>query len=157
MTRLLRNTGSPAFFRRYRCKLVKHFRRRGYPRPILKQIHDITHSKRLDVLYRMKKRIPMERPLPFITQFVQYKPSLNRIFRTRWQYTYNDPTLYTLLPNAPFTVFRSKRAVGSLLSAKRRRFETERYVPNLNLGSTETFKFTRFNHHRTRGPIKGLF
>ena len=51
----------------------------------------------------------------------------------------------------------SNKAIRSLLSAKRMRFERERYIPNLNLGTKETFKFTKFNCHMTTGPTKGLF
>ena len=153
MTRLLRNTESPTLYRYYQNKLIRQFERREYPKTILRELHNITHNRRLEALYRVKKRVSIERPLPFRTDFAQYRPSLNKIFRKQWQCMYNDPKFYSLLPNAPFTVFKSRKAMKSLLSAKRRQFGTERYVPNLNLGNAEPFRFTRFNCHKTLNRI----
>ena len=113
-------------------KLVRHFERREYPRSILKQLRSLTHYRRLEALYRAKKRVLMDRQLPFITGYMPYSPPLNTIFRKRWQHIFNDPKFYSLLPNAPFTTFRSNKTVGKLLSAKRRHFMTERRMPNLD-------------------------
>ena len=156
MTRLLRATESPALYRRYQNKLIKHFQRREYPRTILKDLYSLTHNRRLEILYRTKKRVSMDRPLPFITEYMPYRPSLGAILRKRWQCVYNDPKFYSLLPNAPFAVFRSNKTISSLLSAKRRRFETERYIPDLDLGKVGPFRFTRFNHHRTIHRMRRL-
>lgn len=131
MTRLLRNTKSPTLYRHYQNKLIKRFERRAYPKSICRKLYSLTHNRRLEVLYRTKKRVTMERPLPFITEYTPYRPSLNVIFRKRWQYVYKDPKFYSLLPNNPFTVFKGRRAIKSLLSAKRRRFMCDGQAPEL--------------------------
>ena len=149
MTRLLRNTNSPVLFRYYKNKLIKRFVRRDYPKRILDELHRMTYSMRLEALHRTKRRIPMDKPLPFITEYAQYRPPLNKIFHKRWTNIYGDPKFYSLLPNAPFTVFRNKKALLGLLSAKRRKWDTKRYLPDLNLENEESFHSTKFNQHRT--------
>ena len=67
MTRLLRNTDNPALHRHYQNKLIKKFNRRGYPKKILREIKDMTHNRRPQVLHRLKRKTRMERPLPFVT------------------------------------------------------------------------------------------
>ena len=147
MTHLLRNTDNPALYRHYQNKLIKKFKRRGYPKKILREIKDMTHNKRPQVLHRLKRKTRMERPLPFVTTFENYDPPLNRIFHARWKKIYEEHRFYSLLPNAPFTVYRNKRTLGSLMSSKRSKFNT-RYIPNLTLDTSREFKFMRFNHHR---------
>ena len=156
MTRLLRATESPALYERYQKKLIKHFARREYPKSILRNLRSLTHNRRLETLYRVKKRVSMNRPLPFTTEYKPYDPPLSTIFRRRWQHIYNDHKFYSLLPNAPFATFKGSKSVAKLLSAKRRRFETEKHIPNLDLGEVEAFRFTRFNRHRTAHRIRGL-
>ena len=156
MTRLLRATESPALYDRYQKKLIKHFARREYPKSILRILRSLTHNRRLETLYRVKKRVSMNRPLPFITEYKPYDPPLSTIFRRRWQHIYNDHKFYSLLPNAPFATFKGSKSVAKLLSAKRRRFETEKHIPNLDLGEVESFRFTRFNRHRTAHRMRGL-
>ena len=88
----------------------------------------------------------MERPLPLVMEFTQYNPPLNKILCRRWGSIYNDQKFYSLLPNTPFTVFRNRRPLRSLLSAKRRYFDTKRYLPNLSMGREQEFVMTKFNH-----------
>ena len=80
MTRILRNTESPILYRQYQNKLIKWLRNRGYPRHILKILRSMTHNKRLLALERIEKRLPIERPLPFITEYSHYQPPLNLYF-----------------------------------------------------------------------------
>ena len=150
MTRLLRNTSSPTIFMAHKKKLLRRFRRRGYPDGILKQIRKFSHNQRLQVLYRTKKKRHMERPLPFVTQFVECSPSLNRIFHKRWDILFSDPKFYSLLPNSPFTAFKNKKTLKSILSCKRRTFNTDTSQWKSKLGTQSEFKFTRFNSHKTR-------
>ena len=156
MTRLLRATESPALYKRYQKKLIKHFVNREYPKSILRGLRSLTHNRRLETLYRVKKRVSMNRPLPFITGYKPHDPPLNAIFRRRWQHIYKDHKFYSLLPNAPFATFKSNKSLAKLLSAKRRRFESERRMPNLDLGEVESFRFTKFNRHRTAHRLHGL-
>ena len=150
MTRLLRNTSSPTIFMAHKKKLLKRFRRRGYPDNILKQIKKFSHNQRLQILYRTKKKRNMERPLPFVTQFVECSPSLNGIFHKRWDILFSDPKFYSLLPNSPFTAFKNKKTLKSILSCKRRTFDTDTSQWMSRLGTQSEFKFTRFNGHKTR-------
>ena len=108
----------------------------------------MTHNKRSEILHRPKKQVLMDRALPFVTPYGRYKPSINRIFDKRWLSIYDDQKFYGLLPNKPFTVFKDDKALKSLLSAKRRQFDTKRYLLNLDMGEKEAFKYTKFNHHR---------
>ena len=124
MTRLLRNTDSPTLYRHYQNKLIEKFRHRGYSNKILREIRGITHSKRRQMLHKSKRKRRMERPVSFVTTFEKYDPPLNRILRTRWKSIYKEHKFYSLLPNAPFTVYRNKRSLGSLMSSKRRKFDT---------------------------------
>ena len=148
MIRLLRNTDSSVLYRHYQNKLIQKFRCRGYSKRILREIKGITHNKRQLVLHRLKRKRRMERPIPFVTTVEEYDQSLNKILRTRWENIYGEYKFYSLLPNAPFAVYRNKRSLGSLMSAKRRKFNTQRYMPDPKLGIGREFKFMRFNHHR---------
>ena len=150
LTQLLRNTENPSLFRYYKNKLIKHFTRREYPIKILKLLCNMTHNMRLQILHRLKPKKLIERPLPFITTYTKYDPPLNKIFKKRWQNIYEEQSFYSLLPNTPFMVFRNKKTLKSLLTAKRRRFETPRYHPNLQLNQGGEFKTLRFNHHHTK-------
>ena len=122
LEKYIRNTKSPAMYKHYQNKLIKQFEKRAYPKSILSKLHSLTHNTRLEVLYRNKKWVTMERLLPFVTKCTPYTPSLKRILPKRWQYVYKDPKFYSLLQNSPFTVFKGRRAIKSLLSAKRRCF-----------------------------------
>ena len=150
MTRLLRNTSSPTIFNAYKKKLLRRFESRKYPNKILKQIRKFSHSQRLQILYRTKRRKHMERPLPFVTQYVECSPSLNSIFHKRWESLFGDPKFYSLLPNSPFTAFKNKKMLKSILSAKRRTFDIDITKWTSKLGAQSEFKFTRFNNPKTK-------
>ena len=147
VTRLLRNTENPNIYRYYRNKLIKHFARRRYPKRILKELHNFPHDKRLEVLYRTKKRERMERPLPFTTRYTKYTTPLNRIFCRRWKILYEDSRFYSLLPNPPFTAYKNRKMVKSLLSAKRRKFGPEQFQTKVQPGVRQEFKLMKFNGH----------
>ena len=91
MTKLLRATESPA------------------PGCIERQLHSLTRNRRLEALYRAKKRVFMDRPLPFVTDYTSYSSPLNAVLRRQWQHLCNDPKFYSLLPNPPFMTFRSTK------------------------------------------------
>ena len=101
MTRLLRNTEDLTLFRHYKNKLIKRFSKRRYPKRILRELRNFTHDRRLDVLYRTKKRRRVERRLPFTTRYTKYTTSLNKIFRRRWKSLNEEHKFYSLLPNSP--------------------------------------------------------
>ena len=122
--RLLRNTDSPVLYRHYKRKLFKQLKKRQYPKNILRDVAKISHKERWVRLYKYKRGSYFERPLPFKTMYAKYKPSLNSIFRRRWELIYNDNHLYNLLPNPPNTVYRNRKALKPILSAKRRNFKT---------------------------------
>ena len=142
MSRLLRNTESPSLYTRYKNSLIRQFVKRDCPRRILKEVKDITQNKRLEFLFRRKEKVCVERALPFVTPYSRHKYVLNKTVRKRWRsiYMYDDQRFYTLLLNIPFTVFKNHKALKSLLSAKRRRLETRRYMPDLDMGLKESFK-----------------
>ena len=73
----------------------------------------------------------MDRPLLFITNFNRYKPSIQRIIRNRWSAIYDDKYLFPLFLNSPFTVYRNHKALRTILSYKRRQFNSTRNQPNL--------------------------
>ena len=148
MTRLLRNTESPTIFRHYKNKLIKKFARRKYPKSILRILKQMTHKSRMQILYGNKKRWGMERPLPFVTEYAKYSSHLNKIFRNRWRNIYDVPMFHTLLPNTPFTAFKNSKTIKRLLSAKRRKFHTEKtgYTPMMCEGGD--LKFTKFHNHK---------
>ena len=152
MTRLLRNTtcSSPVIFTFYKKKLLRRFARRKYQDKILKQIRKCFHSQRLQILYRNKRRRYMERPLPFVTQYVECCPSLNSIFKRRWESLFSDTKFYSLLPNSLFTAFKNKKTLKSILSSNRRTFDVDTSEWLAKLGAQSEFKFLRFNNHKTK-------
>ena len=107
----------------------------------------MTHEKRDQMLHRSKRKRRMERPVLFVTTFEKYDPPLSKIFRTRWRNIYDEHKFYNLLPNAPSTAYKNKTSLGSFLSSKRRKFDTLCYIPDLQLGTSNEFKFMQFNHH----------
>ena len=121
-TRLLRNTESPALYKHYKKRLIKQLKDREYPREITKMITNMKHNTRPAVLNRTKKRMYGDRLLPFSTTYTKYMTPPNKIFRRRWGITYSDKNLFTLLPNPPMTVYKNRKALKALLSAKRRKF-----------------------------------
>ena len=142
-------------FRDLQNKLIKHFARRKYPKEILKEIKGITHNKRLQLLEKIKAKRRIERPLPFVTTYARYTctPTLNKVLQTRWSKIYDDYRFCSLLPNAPFPIYKNVKALKSLLSAKRRRFETYRFLPDLELGPEKGFRFVRFNYRSIKTSI----
>ena len=75
----------------------------------------------------------------------RYVPSLDKIFHKRWINLYEDYIFYSLFPNTPFTVHKNRKAIKSLVSAKRRRFDTKWYCPSLQAEPKQEFKLLRFN------------
>ena len=121
-TRLLRNTESPALFKYYKKRLQRKLKSRKYPRDIVRLVGTMKHSKRPVTLYTRKKRVYGDKLLPFKIIYNKYKPSLYSIFRRRWETNYNDKYLFTLFPNPPMTIYRNRKSLKTLLSAKRRKF-----------------------------------
>ena len=71
--------------------------------------------------------------IPFVSTYVRYTPSLDKVFHKQWRNINEDPRFYSLLPNAPFTRYSNDRMLRSLLCAKGRKFDTQQYQPNLQL------------------------
>ena len=105
-----------------------------------------THNLRLQIMYRIKRQKDIDRPLPLVTQYMEYRPTLNKILYKRWRNIYEEQQFYTLLPNMPFTAFKTRKILKSLLSAKRRKFETTEDYNTLRVGTGQEFKFTTFNN-----------
>ena len=118
-----RNTESPILYRHYTIKLVKQFKERKYSKYVLREIPGIKHNKRWEILSKSRKRSRWERPLPFKTTYTKYRPSLNSIFHRRWQLAYNDRYLYNLLPNPPNTLYKNRKTLKAILSAKQMKFQ----------------------------------
>ena len=147
MTRLLRNAEDSSVYKHYQNKLIKQFARRQFPKRILRELCGLIHDRRLQVLYRSKRCRQIDRCLPFVTTYARYKPSLHDTFRKRWRNLYEDTAFYSLLPNALFTVYRNRKTLKSLLSAKRRNIDIQLYHPNLLSEIESKSKFMRFNCH----------
>ena len=145
MTRVIRNTTSPSLRDHYGNKLIKHFKRRKYHPSIIKKLKSMIQTPRIRTLNNIKKH-RIERPLPFITYFGRYKPSLTRIISKRWRNIYNDHHFYPLYPNDPFTVYKNHKNLKALLSSKRRDFKGNPEQENLQPNKSQPFKFLKFNH-----------
>ena len=147
LTRLIRNTTSPVLFEYYKRKLINRFRHRKYGRYIIKRLKKMKHTSRHSLLYRKRSR-NMDRPLPIITNFNRYKPSIQRIIRNRWSAIYDDKYLFPLFPNSPFTVYKNHKSLRAILSYKRRQFNSIPIQPNLQKEHARPFIHLKFNHPR---------
>ena len=108
LTRVIRNTTSPAICEHYEKKMIKRFRRRGYTKTTLDALRRMTHNTRGRLLRKVKRK-KIERPLPFHTKYNTYRPSPNRVIRNRWNALYNDKHLFPIFPNNPFTVYKNTK------------------------------------------------
>lgn len=147
LTRLIRNTTSPVLFEYYKRKLINRFRHRRYAKNIIKILKKMDYTTRQSLLTTKKIR-NLERSLPFTTKFNRYNHSLQRILRNRWSAIYNDKHLFPLFPNSPFTVYKNHKTLKTILSYKRRQFNSTPKLPNLQRENATPFEFLKFNHPR---------
>ena len=66
MTRIICNTTSQTLCEKYKRDLVKHLKRRGYNKHILKRIWKMKHAQRTTMLTLRKCKPREERPTPFL-------------------------------------------------------------------------------------------
>ena len=156
MTRVIRNTTSPAICKKYSRKLTKHFMRRGYNKHILKTISKMKHASRETMLRHTHvglKRLLNTRPTPLCIQFLKCRPTVRKILTNRWKTFYNDFRLLTLFPDSPAPAFTSRHKLKSILSKKRCRFNYVPSNPNLTSDRAKGFEFLKFNHPRPTNPV----
>ena len=107
------------------------------------------HSNAM-VLQKRRNRAgrTMERGIPLVLEFLNYRPSLVNIIKRKWKITYNDFRLMTLFPNAPTPIYmyRNRIKLGSILSKKRYSYNFTPSSPELFPDQTRDFEFLRFNH-----------
>ena len=147
MTRLIRNTTSPNLRLHYSRKLIRHFKHRKYPSHIIKTLIAMKRLPRTEALKKSQKT-KIDKPLPFITKYRKYNPHLNSLLRKCWNNIYNDKHLYPLYPTDPFAVYTNHKTLRSRLSHKRKTFRGSPKQENLQLSTSQPFKFLKFNHPR---------
>ena len=156
MTRIIRNTTSRILCEKYKRGLVKHLRRRGYNKHILKRIWKMKHAQRTIMLRPRKCKPREERPPPFCIKYVRCTPSVRQIISNRWNLIWNDFRLSTLFPEPPSPVFTSRRKIKSILSKKRCKYNISPSNPNLTPDNARDFKFLKFNFPKPPSYISAL-
>ena len=148
MTRVIRNTTSPALFNLFKRKLIKHFRHRGYPKRILKTLVTMKHENRQTMLLHNRRRAnpTAERGLPLKLEYKKSQPTLAHILKRRWKITHNDFRLMTLFPNAPSPFFTNRIKLGAMLSRKRCSYNILPSSPELLPEMASNLVFLKFNH-----------
>ena len=145
MTRVIRNTTSPIICAKYKSKLMRHFRRRGYSKHVLKLIWNMKHTSRTAMLAPKKYKPLMDRRTPLCIDFAQCNPTIHEILTDRWKIMRNDFRLLTLFPNPPAPIFRSRAKLKSFLSKKRCTHNIAPSNPNLTPDKAKQFEFLKFN------------
>ena len=145
ITRLLRYTESPALYNYHKKRLLKSLKnRQQHPKCILRQLHGMTHSKRLEVLNRTWKTVHTEGHLSFKTMYNKCNHLLNSIFWKCWELLYDDRYmhLFNLFPNPPSNIYKNTKAMKAILSAKRRKFADKGRQETLGTTWAKLFHFT---------------
>ena len=102
----------------------------------------MTISKRLEVLNRTRKTVDTEGHLPFKTMYNKCNHLLNSIFQKCGNLCMMIDTSSTY--NPPSTIYKNRKAMKAILSAKRRKFADKGRQETLGTTGAKLFHFTEF-------------
>ena len=127
MHRFLRSTSNKETFLQTKKTLKQKFRDRGYPSPLIEEIHQtFPFEKRTELINKIpdpeNPAIPdrtNEPPLTLVIPYDPWFPTLKKSIHNLWNIIENDEPLNEIFPNRPKIAFkRSKNLRDTLVRAK---------------------------------------